>query len=234
MKKFFAMSILALSLSGCAATHLAVSKNNLQVQTKTSASIFLDPVDAAQKTIYLQVRNRAESADFSLDQALAQALRQKDYRLVSQPSKAHYILQVHVLDVLKDAQTAGGDGGAFGAIAGGVIGGKVRDSSTAYLVGTLLGGLAESIVNATVKDVSYAVVVDVQIQEKTKRAARSTVQHRLKQGNSGHTLIEQKGSSNRLKYQTQIISHANQVNLTFEEAAPALQRSLVKTISAMF
>lgn len=233
MKKFFAMSLITLSLSGCAATHLAVSKNQLEVQTKTSASIFLDPVDAAQKTMYLQVKNSAQTADFTLEQELAQALRQKSYRLVSQPSKAHYIVQVQVLDVLKNAQTAG-HSGAFGAVTGGLIGGKVRDSSTAYVVGTLLGSLAETVINAKVKDVAYAVVVDLQIQEKTTGTTTAKVQQRLKQGSSGHTLIEQQRHINRLKYQTQIVSTASKVNLQFEEAAPELKNSLVKTISAMF
>ena len=43
----------AVLLSGCAATQVAISKRNLDVQTKMSATIFLDPVKESRRTVFV-------------------------------------------------------------------------------------------------------------------------------------------------------------------------------------
>ena len=40
-------------LTGCAATQTALEHGSLQVSTKQSETIFLDPVSNAQKTVYV-------------------------------------------------------------------------------------------------------------------------------------------------------------------------------------
>lgn len=42
--------VTALSVGGCAATHTAIAKRDLDVQNKMTDTIFLDPVGPAQKT----------------------------------------------------------------------------------------------------------------------------------------------------------------------------------------
>src|SRR6266404_1855191 len=44
-------------LWGCAATQVALSKKDLDVQTKMSESVFLDPVSPDKMSIYLKIRN---------------------------------------------------------------------------------------------------------------------------------------------------------------------------------
>ena len=51
---------LGLALSGCAATSTAVAKRNLDVQTKMSDTIFLDPVSPDQRTVYVDVKNTSD------------------------------------------------------------------------------------------------------------------------------------------------------------------------------
>ena len=70
---------LALLLAGCAATTTAISKRNLDVQTKMTESIFLDPVPADQRTVYVQVRNTSDKPDFDIEPAVRSAIESRGY-----------------------------------------------------------------------------------------------------------------------------------------------------------
>ena len=54
-------------LSGCAASSVMISKRNLDVQTKMSETIFLDPVSPDQKVMYVEVRNTSDKDNFELE-----------------------------------------------------------------------------------------------------------------------------------------------------------------------
>ena len=56
--------ILVLLLGGCAAVHTSIAKKDLDVQTKMSDSIFLDPVGPDKRSIFVQVRNTSDKANF--------------------------------------------------------------------------------------------------------------------------------------------------------------------------
>jgi uncharacterized lipoprotein YajG len=47
-------------LTGCAATQTAIEHGSLQVSTKQSETIFLDPISNAQKTVYVAVKNTSD------------------------------------------------------------------------------------------------------------------------------------------------------------------------------
>ena len=51
---------LALALSGCVATTTAISKRSLDVQTKMTDSIFLEPVTTPDRTVLVEVRNSSD------------------------------------------------------------------------------------------------------------------------------------------------------------------------------
>ena len=53
-------------LSGCAASQTMITKRNLDVQTKMSETIFLDPVGPEQKVMYVEVRNTSDKDNFDL------------------------------------------------------------------------------------------------------------------------------------------------------------------------
>jgi Enterobacterial TraT complement resistance protein len=72
-------------LSGCAATTAAIEKRNLDVQTKMSATIFLDPTSEANKTVFVQIRNTSDKADFDIAPDLTAATATKGYRVVTDP-----------------------------------------------------------------------------------------------------------------------------------------------------
>ena len=95
------MMIFSLVLSGCAAVHTSIAKKDLDVQTKMSDSIFLDPVEPSQKTVYLNIRNTSDKTNFDITGTVARALEGRGYRITNNPKEAHYWLQVNILSVDK-------------------------------------------------------------------------------------------------------------------------------------
>lgn len=228
-------------LVGCAAMDTAISKRSLDVQTKQSATIFLDPVVQAQKTVYVQVKNTSDKS-FEVENNIKEAIADKGYRVVNNLDDAHYLLQANILKVGKMDTTAAermlhsGYGSATAGAAIGAIAGGLSGHRDGIWTGGIAGAAVATAANAMVKDVHYSVVTDVQISERITSGA--TVQENrtsnLNQGLS--TTNVQKSSENVAwkRYQTRILSDASRVNLKFETALPKLKQGLTHAISGMF
>lgn len=245
MKNFFVrlgiLGLVASSLSGCAATQLKLSKGDLDVQTKMSETLFIDPPDSEDaRTFYLQSRN-ASDKDFDIAENLRRALTAKGYRAVSHPSQAHFVLQINILQVGKSSQTAADTWFYRGY---GDAGGMMKDA--AYIVGAteaksyvglgLLGDLSSLVADSVVKDVYISAITDVQIKERLAKGQKSETvsQHWNRSGTSGHTYSRVEEKSDWKISQTRILSFANKVNLKFETAAPELKKALVQSVAAVF
>ena len=96
---FPVLLISSLTLSGCGALHTAVAKRNLDVQTKMSSSIFLDPVEPQQRTVFVDIRNTSDKPEFDLKPQVIQSLQARGYQVIDSPKRAHYWLQANVLQV---------------------------------------------------------------------------------------------------------------------------------------
>jgi hypothetical protein len=214
MKKLLRLGFLVAAVSflgGCAAIGTSVSHRELVVQSKMSHTIFL-PVDAkhADHTLYLQVRNTSDKI-VSLEGGLYAALKDKGYSIVATPSRAHYILQVNLLQIGQASNTAANEmmgSGYGGAIEGGVGGialGAATGSNAA--VTGIVGAIAGSIVDNMVKNVTFTGITDVKI----------TVR-----------------GEHEKSFQTRIMTTANQVNLKFSEAEPMIIQGLTRSISGLF
>jgi hypothetical protein len=233
--------VAVLALCGCAAVQTAVAKRNLDVQSKMSDTIFLDPVSPSQQTIYVQVRNTSDRADFDISSDIRNAVEGRGYRVMDDANRAHYILQVNVLQVGKidpaaaDKLFAGGYGSAIGA---GAYAAAAAGLATHSLMGAGIAGLALApialVADAAVKDVHYSVITDVQISERSKVAVTDRTNQRLTQGRSGTRDVTSTESSNYKRYQTRVMSMANKVNLEFEEALPPLRNGIVHSIAGIF
>ncbi|WP_327790719.1 complement resistance protein TraT, partial [Vibrio anguillarum] len=103
----------------------AVKKRNLEVQTQMSETVWLDPVGADKRTVFVQVRNTTDKPIDIMD-ALSTKLSNKGYRVVQDPDAAHYWVQTNILKLdkmdLREAQGflssgygAGISGAALGA-----------------------------------------------------------------------------------------------------------------------
>lgn len=90
-------------LSGCTAIHRSIAKGELDVQTRMSQTIYLDPVEPELRTVYLDFRSTAAEFQQPLDQAVIDFLQQRGYQITNSPAQAQYWLQVNVRTVLKQA-----------------------------------------------------------------------------------------------------------------------------------
>ncbi len=243
MRALATATAVCVGLAGCAATTTAISKRNLDVQTKMSASILLDPVEDNQRTVLVQFRNTSDKRDFTIQDEIKAELMAKGYRIVTSPSQAHYILKGNILQVGKSDEAAaekafaGGFGGGLeGAVLGAGVAGIAGGENSNMAIGGLAGMVAGTVANAMVKDVYYSVITDIELKEKLPegKMASASTNHNLAQGTSGGTQVSYDESVNYKAYQTRILSSANKVNLKFEEAQPGLKQGLATSVSGIF
>lgn len=252
--------VLAL-LSGCTAMHTAVNKRDLDVQTRMSASIMMTPVEPEQRTVFVQVRNSSSEPSFDLQQDVKLAIEKRGYRIVDDPQVAHFWLQANVLSVAKehpgellaefdqslpmdDAESVTpepvvvrGNGHVHGGVHV-VYGGNIdRRDVEKLLAAALIIGVTEWTANALVKDVYYTVLTDIQISERIEQGdalAHEDAEHTLQQGDSGETVSFWSRDVPQRRYQTRILSVANQVNLDWDDAAPIVRERLARVLAGMF
>ena len=230
-----------LLLTGCGAVQKSIKYSDLDVQTKMSETVFLDPVADDQKTVVLQVRNTSGQSTFSMENELRQALESKGYRVVSNPDQAHYMLQANVLQIgrIREEEAFLSLNGGFGstlqgAAAGAVAGGLISNNFQGYGVGGLIGAGVGTLADSMVEVMTYNLITDLQISEKAKGAIVTESSHaQLKQGTSGVKTSAYAEQTSWKKYQTRIISVARQANLKLEEAVPALKKGLIDSLAGI-
>jgi hypothetical protein len=199
-------------LMSCASTQMASQPRHSETKSNLSKSIFLDPVSLEQKTIHVSVKNTSGQS-LNVAPQLKMALAEHGYRVVNNPSDAHYLLQANVMSVgkmslassqlvLKDGYgTAVGGAGdaALGALSGfaNVAGGK--------LAGSLVGAAADTVVG----NVKHTMVTDVRISER-------------------------KNNNNYQRYCTRVVSSPERTNLSFNKAKPVLEEGLAETLAGIF
>jgi hypothetical protein len=235
------LSTLAAVLCSCAATQTALEHGSLQISTKQSETIFLDPVSSAQKTVYVSVKNTSDE-EIDIAPQLKTALSSHGYKVINNPNSAHYLLQANVLKVGKMSVAASQSalGGGYGsAIAGAVAGtaaGSFTQSSTGMIAGGLAGGVIGLAADSLVKDVNYTMITDVQISERVGKGIKVNEQFQSHLKNGSATVTSQTSSrdSQYQRYRTRVVSNADKVNLKFSDARVSLEQGLVKVISGIF
>lgn len=231
----------ALLLTSCAATQTAIEHRNLETSTRLSETIFLDPVSASQKSIYVSVKNTSEET-VSVEPELKEVLRTKGYKIVSNPDNAHYWLQANILKVGKMSKSAsqsalgGGYGSALAGAGTGAAVGALSGYSNATLAGGLAGGIVGLAADSLVKNVDYTMITDIQISEKTGKGVKvqEAFHSSLNEGSASNTTQHLSKQSQYMRYRIRAVSDANQVNLSFAKARPVLEQGLVKTLAGIF
>jgi len=233
------LSIAAIEFTGCGAAHTAIKKRNLDVQTKMSETIFLEPVEPDKRVIFVDVRNTSDK-DINVQDVIINSLKARGYMITTSPQKANFMLQANVLQVgktdLREAKNAL-DGGFGGAVLGAAAGYAMHDSNRNAAAGGLIGAALGVVGDALVDDTFYSMITDVQIRERplAGEMITQTQAANIKQG-SATTLKQdiQGGTAEWKTYRTRVVSTANKVNLDFEEAQPALQDALGRSLSGLF
>lgn len=228
-------------LGGCAATHVAIAKKDLDVQAKTSTAVFVDPVSRDKRTIYLDVRSGVMEFD---RRAFAQFVKQQfganenGYRIVDEPDQANFQMLVYVLNLEKASPTAaqaalqqgyrGGGEVLAGAAAGAVIGSNSNRAWSGAAIGGIAASGASLVANALVKDVTYMLVCDISIRERVAQGVyvRRDTQLDARASDAGSSQQRVSEVTDRKDYRTRIVTTANKVNLQLGEAqAPMFQKT---------
>lgn len=245
IKKIIAIgSVSALILlTGCAATNTALTKKELDVQTKTSTAIFIEPVAPAKRTVYVDVKSSVQEFDRAIFKKLLKdsfAVNDNNYRLIDDPEQAQFILSAFVLNLEKASASASeqalNKGYEGGILAGAAIGGAARGDWKGAVAGGVVGAGVDLVSGALVKDVTYMLVCDVQIKERTKNGAivKRATDIDTKVSDQGYTKQTVNETSNMKEYRTRIVTTANKVNLKLEEAAAPMYSKTAAAMSGFF
>lgn len=238
-----ALALSSINLSGCAAIGTAITHRHLNVQTKMSDSIFLQPIPEGKRTAYIVVHNAGDKTLPELSGMMAKAVSARGVRVVNDMAKAHYLLQVNVLKIGKASKSAaqnallGGFGGGIeGAVMGAAAVGALNGSGTSIVGAGLIGSLAGTVTNSMVQDVNFLLVSDCQISERLAKGQSATSQTtaKLGQGNGTHEKTTLKQKLGWMRYRTRIVSTADKVNLSFTDAAPLLTQQLAHSVASIF
>jgi len=240
------IGVLLAFLAGCAATQVAISKKDLDVQTKTSTAIFVDDVSRDKRTIYVNVRSGVMEFDRNaFKRFIKNQFAQSDtgYTVVDDPETAHFTMSIYVLNLEKASPTAaesalnqGYTGAVVAGAAAGALVGRNRNPYAGAPIGGLLAAGISTIANAAVKDVTYMLVADVQIKEKTRKGVivRKDTQISAKVSDAGSSTQRVSEVSNRKEYRTRIVTTANKVNLKLEEAQDLMFKKTAYAMAGFF
>lgn len=207
-----------------------------------SASIFMDLENQLERSVFVDVRNTSDK-DIDVAGFIRQQIEARGYTIAENPRDAFYILQANVLYVgqadpsaIQQSLLAGYGGALGGGVVGGMLGAasSFKGAAIGTGVGALVGGVTEVVAGSLVKDVTYTIVTDLQIAEKTPEEVAQTVQSSLKQGTGTQVMQKSQSVRERRKYQTRVVSSANQVNLEWQEAEGPLLSGLAKSIAGIF
>ena len=231
----FLVMAIVLGLTACNSAETLIKKRNLEVQTRMSSTVFLEPVSREKRLIFVNIRNTSDK-ELAIQGRIKDLLTSKGYRIVDDPTQASFMLQANVLKVgkssLEEASSALG-GGFGGALVGLALAGDSQSSRrNAALAGAVVGFVADALVD----DVLYTMVTDIQVRERPLDDEIVTQQQRtaINQGISTNTTQQSKTHIKWKTYRTRIVSTANRVNLSFKEAKLKLEEGLVRSISGVF
>ena len=231
--KVTGFACLCLSLFSCSTINTSIEKSDLDVQTKVSESIFLEPVRSDKRVIFVSVRNTSDR-DLVIKPRIIQRLERNGYSITDDPELAQFMLQANILKVGKDNQEASDsyiEAGFSGAVLGDALASD-SNSGEGIVLGAVLGVVADSLVDDTL----YTMVTDLQVRERP-RANEVITQQQSEENSQGSATVSQSSNLTAVDwktYHTRIVSTANQVNLDFEDALPALENGLIRSISGFF
>lgn len=231
-RTFLALALIA--ITGCAAINTSVEKSELDVQTRASESVFLEPVSPDKRVIFVSVRNTSDK-DLSIKSKIIERLQASGYQITDDPDKAYFMLQANVLKVGKDNKDNADsyiEAGFSGAALGNAVSSR-SDTGKGIVIGALVGVIADSLVDDTL----FTMVTDLQVRERPRNNEVITQQQSEDSTQGGSTSVSQYSSPATVEwktYHTRIVSTANKVNLEFEEALAELENGLIRSISGMF
>ena len=246
---FFAAAVcLVFIINGCAATRTLIEKRKLNVETKMSETIFLEPVSPEKRVVYVDIKNTTDKELSGIEYGIKGRIVSSGFKVTEDPAEATYILQANILKVgktdLEEANSilGGGyqgvvEGAVVGAVIGGALGGDVDEINKGTVIGGIAGGVAGFLFDALVTDDLFTMVTDIQIRERAREGELIYETHDTDASQGTATRTTQTSHSDDVRwriYRTRVVSVANKANLDFEEAKPHLQAGLERSIGGIF
>ena len=226
------------SFTGCGAATTAIEKRNLEVQTRMSDSIFLEPVSPEKQIVYIRIRNTTDK-DINVEEQIKSALITIGFKVVNNPDEAYFMIQANVLQIGKTDET-GGDSALQSGFGGGLLGAGISaatgGSGNNVGVGAAVGAVAGLLANTMIKDISYSMITDIEIRQRPAISEKITQSEENYSEQGTTSTISQNVNTSNVQwkiYRTRVLSTANQVNLQFEEAQNELQKGLIKSLSGL-
>ncbi len=232
--KSVTIGFVIVGLMSCSAINTSIEKSDLDVQTRASDSIFLEPVTPENRIIFISVRNTSDK-DLTIKPRIVDRLKKSGYQITDDPDHAQFMLQANILKVGKDNQDKSDsyiEAGFSGAVLGDAVSGR-SDTGKGVVLGALIGVVADSMVDDTL----YTMVTDLQVRERPRGNESITQQQSEKNTQGSNTSVTQSSTVTSVEwktYHTRIVSTANQANLDFEDALAALENGLIRSISGLF
>ncbi len=204
-------------LISCASAHLMMRYGDLKTQTKMSESVFLELRTDLPKTVYV-AEGSTLGRDLTILPSLQQHLMDMGYSLIEAPGEATYVVQInhlHLAEVelnadqtLEDALSSAYSAGAGSGLAADLFGA----SGEAVLGVGLVVGVLSLIADSQTKHIAHTLTTDVLVTETTSKAGQE---------------------SELIYHKTRIVSGASKVNLSLEEALPAMVQGLRTSLSGL-
>ncbi len=233
--------VVALSLgavSGCAHTASAIAHAKLQTNVRMKDSIFLTP--GLGKTVFVRIINTSSVDDGGMiDIQVRQQLTDKGYEIAANPEGADYSVQANILyfDKAKQGLTPDGmlAGGAGGALAGAVLGGRGwKGPAAGALIGSVVGSLAGAAVGSMIHVDTFIGAIDLNIGERGKSPTKGILTTEVKQGATASLKSDTSVESNLKTYQTRMVVWARQTNINVAAASREIATEAARQIAAMF
>lgn len=204
-----------MSLSGCYTTRTLIRHGSLDTDVKMTESVFLELRSDLPHTVYLS-ETATMGQDLTALPALERHLTQAGYTVVNEPEAATYLIQINHLQLV---EVELGEGQSVRDVTAGMKGAAVVAGTAAALLDAdwkttasvaLAAGVIGLIADATTKHVAHTLTTDVRITETAPAVG-------------GETEIRH--------HQTRIVSGASKMNLSENEALPALVDGMGKSLS---
>jgi hypothetical protein len=227
-----------LAFSGCASmsgttnsttSASGMSAGNMNLQTKMSSSIFLQPVSPSEKVVYVRATNTSSASGLRFKAVLEQALITRGYKITNDPKEAYFILMSNVLYLGKETRAYTAAGALAGGFGGALIGSRYGDVGST-LVGGGIGALAGGLIGAMFQHKKYMMVVDIQLEQRQK-GSYTTNGTATSEGLGNTTTTYNAGVKNWAIYRDRVVATASAINLKFSSAEPALKTVVGREIS---
>ncbi len=233
MKLFNGLLVICMlfALAGCGATKTAIQKHDLNVETKMSDAVILEPMAASERIVYVKVRDASgNNLRRPMQSMIKNKLKAEGIKVTDNPKKANLMLTGTILQAGKttkeDAYSsleAGFSGAVLGAGTAAVAGANAATIGGLGLAGAAVGFLADTLV----QDVYYSFIVDVELRERPLKGDEySNSAHTAAKSGTSTTVVSNVKRGKNYKwiiYKTRIVTIANQVNLKFNEALPMVE-----------